>query len=109
MLDGHVRVEIYAARQSGIVPTRINDNLDAHARQRACQRGDMHVLAAGIDTAQHRQRARMLGDHGHSHVVTSASTRSQSARKRWILFEVFSADYRAQIASLNQILACKGA
>jgi hypothetical protein len=43
----------------------------------------VHVLAARVDAAQHRERAGVLGHHRDPHrFATSSSRSSQSARKR---------------------------
>ena len=46
------------------------------------ERGDVHVLPAGVVPAEHRQRARVLGHHRYLHRATSSRSRSQSARNR---------------------------
>ena len=67
-----------------IVAARVDDDVIAEPGERRRQGGDVHVLAAGVDPAEHRQRARVLADHRDSHDATSigTSTSSQSARKR---------------------------
>jgi hypothetical protein len=79
----HPGRELDARGQVGVVAARVHDDLDVAARQRRGQRGDVHVLPAGVHAAQHGERARVLGHHRDSHRLPISSSRSfQSARKR---------------------------
>ncbi len=52
-----------AARQVGVVPAGVHDDVDLPAGQGIGQRGDVDVLPARVDTAECRERAGMLGNH----------------------------------------------
>ena len=69
-------------RCRGILSTRVDDGLDPPPAKGRGERAHVHVLTAGVDPAEGRERARVLGDHRHPHPVTSASRPSQSDRKR---------------------------
>ena len=89
VLDDDARTHHDALRQRGIVAPRVDGDRVAEHGERARERGDVHVLAARVDAAQRRERARVLGYHRYAHAGTSANSASQSRRKR-------SKPYRSQ-------------
>jgi hypothetical protein len=83
VVDDHAAGEGHLARAPRVVAPGVDDDLVAAAAERRRQLGDVDVLPAGVDAAEHRQRARVLGHHRDPHLTaTSSSTPSQSARKR---------------------------
>jgi hypothetical protein len=83
VVDGDPRGELHARREPGVVAAGVDDDLGPLAGQRRGERGDVDVLPSGIDAAQHREGARVLGDHRDPHrFATSSRTSSQRPRKR---------------------------
>jgi hypothetical protein len=82
VLDDDAARELHAPRQLHRVAPGVHDDGRAAPGERCRERGDVHVLPAGVDTAEHCQRTRMFGHHGDLHAVTSTSSASQSARNR---------------------------
>ena len=60
-------VERHAPRRRGVVAPRVDDDLGAPRRQPPGERGDVDVLAPGVDAPEDRQRASVLRDQGDAH------------------------------------------
>jgi hypothetical protein len=68
--------------ESLVVPPRVDADVVAALPEVPGEGVDVHVLASGINAAEHRQRTGVLGDEGDLHEVTSLRTWSQLSRNR---------------------------
>ena len=66
----------------GVLPARVHGDLVPAGGQAGRQRRDVHVLPAGVHSADGGERAGVLADQVDPHRVTSVRSASQSPRKR---------------------------
>ncbi len=82
VLDDRAAGQGHPVGQVRGVAAGVDRDVVAASRQLLGETGHVDVLSTGVDAAERGQRARVLGDHGDPHRVTSLSSRSQSSRKR---------------------------
>jgi hypothetical protein len=82
VVDEDAGAQLDVLGEGRVVAPRVHDDLRAAPCHRLRERGDVDVLPSGVRAAQHRERARVLGDHRDPHDDTSSSRASQSARNR---------------------------
>ena len=80
---GHVHDVIAGARRDPLVQVRLSRGVDDHivtlSNQSGGQLGDVHVLTARINAADHRKRAGVFGDQSDAHDSPSQNTFRSSA------------------------------
>ena len=85
VLDRDAGRDVHARREIRVVPPRVHGDRGSALRDRRRERRHVHVLASRVDTAERRERARVLGHHRDLHPpqrFTSSNIESQSRRNR---------------------------